>query len=1383
MKTRQYVIRQSTLPLLALILLSLTFASVLRKPTGATAACNIPFFNLASHPTVNAPIAIATDDFNKDGKPDVVAVSNRITGTASVFLGTGDGNFSSPTTLSGLRNPQSVATGDLNGDGNPDIVVGNTSANTGELSIFLGNGTGGFSGPTQVPLVFGQQNKISAVAIGDFNGDGKPDIGAASSTFSSISILIGNGSGGFTFLRSLSSGGGVPAALSARDLNGDGKLDLIVGNANTNGNVSVLLGDGAGNFASAANFVTHNYIVSIAIADFDGDGKLDIVAASFTPGKVYYLHGDGSGAFTNSSTFALNDGGSVSAVRAGDFNGDGKLDFAILTPGDSLLIYLGDGTGGFTLSANFVDLVGGSVDGNALAVADLNQDMRPDIVFGNQFQSRLSAFVNSCGASASPQLQFNVAGVNVSEDQGTAGSGVVRIGDITGSSSVDYFTTNGTAVSPGDYLATSGSLSFGPGDFAKGINVTITDDNVTEPLESFNLTITNAAGATLSGPSTIPVTIIDNDPPPAISINDVSVTEGDSGTSNAAFKVMLDHPSSQTITVNYATADNLAKAGSDYQSTSGTLTFAPGDLSRDLLVPVIADTAPEINETFFVNLTNPVNGTIADSQGMATIVDDDSSCPSASFGTPKDITLATSPFDIVAGDFNGDGKVDQAVANRLTNSVSLMLGDGNGSFGSPTTFQVGGTPNAITAADLNVDGKLDLIVTNNANNGDVGSISILLGNGTGSFAAATNIQTVANVRFTAVGDFNRDGKPDLAVATATPSISTNSVAVLLGDGTGGFGTPTSYTTGLSSFYVATSDLNGDGKLDLVVSNQNSNNVSVLLGNGDGTFAPANNIAAGNAPQMVALADFNGDGKPDLFVPNIDTTSGASVLIGDGAGGFTLSSTLTFAIQPTRTYIADLNGDGRNDVVVTDPAIGSFPPAGAVWVLLGNGDGKFAQPIKFNAGNASVGSAIADFDRDGKLDMAIAVFGPAKVSLLVNSCSGSTLQFSAPTYNVSEGVGSAQVTVNRSGDVSLPVTVQYSTSDRSGGANCNVFNGNASARCDYISTLGTLRFAANESAKTISIPIVDDGYPEGNEAFQIQLANPTGALLASPSTANVVIADNDVGNGPNPIDNARAFVRQHYIDFLNREPDQSGLDFWTGQMTSCGSDTACTEVKRINVSAAFFLSIEFQQTGYLVERMYKTAYGDATGTSTPGGSHQLPAPVVRFNEFLKDTQRIGQGVVVLAPGWEQALENNKQAYAGEFVATSRFISAFPTTMTPTQFVDRLNTNAGNVLSASERMTAINLFNGAADSSNTSGRAQALRQVAEDQDLYSAEFNRAFVLTEFFGYLRRNPNDLPDSDYTGYEFWLTKLNQFNGDYIGAEMVKAFIASNEYRQRFGP
>jgi hypothetical protein len=152
--------------------------------------------------------------------------------------------------------------------------------------------------------------------------------------------------------------------------------------------------------------------------------------------------------------------------------------------------------------------------------------------------------------------------------------------------------------------------------------------------------------------------------------------------------------------------------------------------------------------------------------------------------------------------------------------------------------------------------------------------------------------------------------------------------------------------------------------------------------------------------------------------------------------------------------------------------------------------------------------------------------------------------------------------------------------------------------------------------------------------------------------------------------------------------------------------------------------------------------------------------------------VGQG------NWEQTLENNKQVFTAEFVQRTRFMTALPGSLTPSQYVDTLNGNAGNPLSQAERDQLVNdLINGAKT------RAQVLRAVAEDVDLFNAESNRAFVLMQFFGYLRRNPNDPQDTDYTGYDFWLTKLNQFNGNFINAEMVKAFITSGEYRQRFGP
>ena len=170
--------------------------------------------------------------------------------------------------------------------------------------------------------------------------------------------------------------------------------------------------------------------------------------------------------------------------------------------------------------------------------------------------------------------------------------------------------------------------------------------------------------------------------------------------------------------------------------------------------------------------------------------------------------------------------------------------------------------------------------------------------------------------------------------------------------------------------------------------------------------------------------------------------------------------------------------------------------------------------------------------------------------------------------------------------------------------------------------------------------------------------------------------------------------------------------------------------------------------------------------------------IRLSEFLPDEREIGNGVVVGQPGWETALENNKQAFSDEFVNRPRFTSAYPQSMTPGEFVDKLNMNAGNPLSQEERDHLVSDL-----TTGVKARAQVLRAVAENQNLSDAEFNRAFVLMQYFGYLRRDPNSGSDTDFSGYNFWLDKLNKSNGDFIGAEMVKAFISSSEYRQRFGP
>jgi hypothetical protein len=390
-----------------------------------------------------------------------------------------------------------------------------------------------------------------------------------------------------------------------------------------------------------------------------------------------------------------------------------------------------------------------------------------------------------------------------------------------------------------------------------------------------------------------------------------------------------------------------------------------------------------------------------------------------------------------------------------------------------------------------------------------------------------------------------------------------------------------------------------------------------------------------------------------------------------------------------------------------------------------------------------------------------------------------IQFSQASFNVTENSGSIGLLVTRTGNTSAASTVEYVTSDSSGTNDCDVVSGSASSRCDYIASIGTLKFAPGETFRLIGIPLIDDAYAEGTENFSVILSGPTGATLGTPATTTIVIGDNENTNGVNPIDQTGFFVRQHYIDFLGREPDGQGSNYWIGDINNCTPKPECTELKRINVSASFFLSIEFQESGYLAYRAYKTAYGDATGQAVVQNVPiQISVPIIRFPEFLADSHAIGDGVAVGTPNWEQKLESNKVAYFASFVARQRFLTDYPLSMTPTDFVDKLNMRAGNVLSSSERNTLINQLQ-----ADPNSRPQVVRAVAESSTLKINESNRAFVLMQYFGYLRRNPNDPQDTDYSGYKFWLDKLNLFNGNFVGAEMVKAFIDSIEYRQRFGP
>ena len=402
------------------------------------------------------------------------------------------------------------------------------------------------------------------------------------------------------------------------------------------------------------------------------------------------------------------------------------------------------------------------------------------------------------------------------------------------------------------------------------------------------------------------------------------------------------------------------------------------------------------------------------------------------------------------------------------------------------------------------------------------------------------------------------------------------------------------------------------------------------------------------------------------------------------------------------------------------------------------------------------------------------------TILNDDAEGGFIRFSLSNYGVSESAGQVAVTVNRTNDTSRSATVEYATVETGAATTCATVNGVASPRCDFTPARGTLRFAPGETAKTFNVLVNRDSYLEGNELALLSLSNPTGGgVLITPSSATVTISDSAAGPPANLIDDVTVFVRQHYHDFLNREPDASGLAFWTNQMTNCSNPPpADLLVCRVNVSAAFFQAIEFQETGFLAYRTYKAAYGDATSPDVPG-----TVPVIRLNEFLPDSQRIGKDVIVGATGWEAQLEANKQAYTLEFVLRPRFMTAFPLTMTPAQFVDQLVSRAGITLTADERAALIAQFNTTADVA--AARAAVLSAVAENAQLRATgttEFRRAFVLMQYYGYLRRDPDTGPNTDFTGWFFWLGKLNEFNGNFVQAEMVKAFLESTEYIDRFG-
>ncbi|MCZ8362164.1 MAG: FG-GAP-like repeat-containing protein, partial [Microcystis sp. LE19-251.1A] len=689
------------------------------------------------------PFSVTVGDFNGDGKSDL-ATANLYSNNVSVLLGTGTGSFGPATNFSVGSRPTSVTVGDFNGDGKSDLATANLYSNN--VSVLLGTGTGSFGTATN----FSVGSRPTSVTVGNFNGDGKSDLAVANRFTNNVSVLLNTtpkitiapgtnpveGGTVGTFIISLdtpaptggivvnfnttgstatiladysltaginttavtantftiaagattatlnvvavsdavndpnetvkvnlTSGGDYilganssasfnpatnfsvgnrPTSVTVGDFNGEGKSDLAEANVYSN-NVSVLLGTGTGSFGTATNFSVGNGPWSVTVGDFNGDGKSDLATANLYSYNVSVLLGTGTGSFGTPTNFSA--GSRPISVAVGDFNGDGKSDLAVANYFCcNVSVLLGTGTGSFGTATNFSVGTGPW----SVTVGDFNGDGKSDLATANRHSSNVSVLLNA--DVPQPAISLSINDVTITEGNSGTTNAVFTVSLSSAAStvvSVNYATANGTATAGTDYTAIPPTtLTFNPGETSKTITVAVNGDNQVELNETFFLNLSNlqANGSNVTLADNQGQGTINNDDSASIAITDVTVTEGNSGTTNAVFTVTLSNAVDTAISLNYATANGTATtADNDYTAIATTpLTFNAGETSKTITVAVNGDTKVEANENFFVNLSNlQANGrnvTITDNQGQGTITDDDVILPS--------ITLAVSPSSV-----------------------------------------------------------------------------------------------------------------------------------------------------------------------------------------------------------------------------------------------------------------------------------------------------------------------------------------------------------------------------------------------------------------------------------------------------------------------------------------------------------------------------------------------------------------------------------------------------------------------------------------------------------------------------------------------------------------------------------------------------------------
>jgi hypothetical protein len=929
--------------------------------------------------TDSIPYSVCIGDLDGDSRSDM-AIANHGSNTVSVFPNTSNADvisFAAKVDFVTGLSPKSVNFGDIDGDSRLDMIVTNSGDNS--VSVFRNTSSlGNISFSAKVD--FGTGASPWSVSIGDLNGDGKPDLAVANRVSWTVSVLRNTSTSGVvSFLSKVDfTTGSSPYSVSIGDLDGDGKPDLATANSGSN-TASVFKNtstSGAVSFAAKVDFNAGSGPISVSIGDIDGDGKLDLAVANNSSNNASVFRNTSTPGIINAGSFAARvdfaAGGAPQTVSIGDIDGDGKPDLAVANfTGNSVSVLRNASVPGTVTFTGKVDLTTAG-QASSLSIGDFDNYGKPEVVATNYNSKTFSLFRNIATPSV---LQTSVSGNGNPITNGSVipslanhtdfgnvliGGNLIRTYTIQ-NSSTDSLRVDSIKISGTDQaLFTPGSIT-PAGKIAPGASktFTVTCTPLATGLKSASVNIysniNSGTSCLLQQTYTFAVKATGGSLPVIVSFSPqsgpvggtVTITGGgfDTTASNnivffgaALASVSASTDTSLTVTTpaganfQYISVTNLGSNLTGYSSMPFIVTF-PGGCKTEFATRVNFSTGGTPYSVSIGDLDKDGKSDLAVANygsNTVSVFRNTSTTGGVSFAAKVDFGTGSSPKSVSIGDIDGDGKPDLVVTNSgASNSVSVFRNTSTpgvinaGSFAAKIDFGTGSSPWSVSVGDLNADGKPDLAVANRVSN----TVSVFRNTSTSgivSFLSRVDFATGSSPYSVSIGDLDRDGKPDMAVA----SNGSNIVSAYQNTSTSGavsFAAKVDFNAGSGPISVSIGDIDGDGKLDLAVANNSSNNASVFRNTSTpgiinaGSFAARVDFAAGGAPQIISIGDIDGDSKPDLAVANFSGSS-VSVLRNTSVTGtvsFSAKVDLGSAGQASSVIIGDFDGTGKPEVVASN----------------------------------------------------------------------------------------------------------------------------------------------------------------------------------------------------------------------------------------------------------------------------------------------------------------------------------------------------------------------------------------------------------------------------------------------------------------------------------